>query len=250
MLAAFLTLLSVGPAVAQTVLHTAAQMGSDPQYIDSMIGQTHVVNGLCIDLHRAIERVEPSLRIAGDQNWQPSSRIEEHLADGRLDMACAMVRTPEREKHLLFIEPRVSTLNFVLASRSNDPAQIKSWDDVRRLAPDNVVLANHGWGYVHQLDDVPGLHLDTSAYSPEVNLQKLVAGHGRFFYFREPGISEAIHRAGVAGQVHILPTVMKTADTFMAVRADLPTQTVAVLQQAMMQLASTGELAKLAARWE
>lgn len=236
-------------ASAQVILRTAAQMGSDPKYIDQPADHARIVSGLCIDIHRAIEHIDPSIRIVGDQNWEPAARIEHLLEDGRLDMACALVRTPERERSLRFVEPRVAAFHYKLAARTGDAIEVRGWDDVRKLEPDNLILANHGWGYVHQLDAIPGLRIDMSAYSPDVNLQKLAAGHGRFFYFREPGLTEAIRRVGLAGQVRILPAVMSDSDVFMALRATLPPSTIAIVQHAMSQLDSSGELARLAGRW-
>lgn len=242
-------LLASSASWADTTLRTAAQVDSDPKYVDVVSGASHSVSGVCVDIFRAMESANPSLHIVGDQSWQPGSRVEYMLEIGRLDIACGLVHSPEREKQFRFIEPHLFTFHYGLAARADDDVKITSWDDVRKLKPDNIILANHRWGSTSQLEKIPGLNVDSRAYDSGTNLKKLLAGHGRFFFFRDPGFSLIINKAGMHDRVRVLPTVMTVADTYMAVRKDLPEAAVAEIQKALVQITADGVLTDIKAKW-
>jgi hypothetical protein len=185
----------------------------------------------------------------GDQEWQPAPRIEHMLLSSRLDIACGLVRSAQLEAETLYIEPRLLTFKYRLAVRTDDSVEVHNWDDVRKLSPDNVILANHGWSSTQQLQEIEGLHVDSNAYTSSINLQKLSSGRGRFFYFRDPGFAEAIHKAGVEGKIRVLPVAMKTADVYLVVRSGLPVEVTDMIRQAVGKLDSSGELVRLTSKW-
>ena len=146
-------------------LRTAAQIGSAPKFVESA-EPGEKVTGICADLYRAMEKAQPGLHSVGDQKWLPAVRIESEIAAGDLDIACAITRTEARGHQFDFVEPPLFSFDFRLAVRSDDDIDIRGWDDVRRLAPDNVILVNHGWGYVSRLADIAGLRIHFSGPTP------------------------------------------------------------------------------------
>src|SRR4051812_7351279 len=87
-----------------TDVRTAAQEGSYPKFTALSADSKAHIGGLCIDIMRGIERVEPDLRFVGDQNWQPLMRIEAGVQGGQLDAACGLLKTPARLEKMDFIE--------------------------------------------------------------------------------------------------------------------------------------------------
>ncbi|MRW92207.1 transporter substrate-binding domain-containing protein [Duganella sp. FT80W] len=230
-----------------TVLKVVAQEGTEPKFIPAGIGR---VVGLCVDLFRAIERIEPGLIFVGDQQWLPLLRAHSELASHQHDALCAVQRTDQRARQYIFLDPPLFQLRYQLIARASDPAVITSWDDVRKLGAHGVVLTNRGYVTPEMLARIGGMQVDSSATSPVINLQKLVAGRGRFFLHRAPGMQGFIERAGVAGKVKILPTVMLTSDVYMAMGTHVDPAVRLRVQHAIELLEKNGEMARLLKKWD
>jgi len=237
---------------ADTVeLRTAAQQGTAPKFLaaDGASGTPGAATGLCIDLHRAIERLDPGLHITGDQQWRPLPRVEAELRAGALDIACAIMRTREREADLTYLEPALLAVTYHLVVRADDPVDIASWDDVRSLGDKGTILAMYGFGQVARLKELGGLVVDSGAADAATNLRKLLAGRGRFYYHRSPGIVAEIRKAGLDGKVRILPALMDIQRFYMVVGRHVPSAVVARLSRVLAQLEASGELRRLNAKW-
>lgn len=128
-------------------------------------------------------------------------------------------------------------------SRSN-------WDEVRQLGAQGTILANRGFATTSFLDQLGGLQVDASTTSPSMNLQKLIAGRGRFFLHRAPGLPGFLARAGATGKVRILPTVMFSAPLFMVMGPHVDPATNARVRRALEQLDKSGALAKMLLQWD
>ncbi|NRR32998.1 transporter substrate-binding domain-containing protein [Oxalobacteraceae bacterium] len=234
-------------AQAATELRTAAQESTAPKYQAGEAGAGIV--GLCIDVQRAIERIDPGLRFVGDQRWMPLVRIFTELSNGQQDVACALQRTRERLEKLNFIEPALVPIHYLLLARIDDQATVGSWDDVRRMGNSAVILANRGFASVTYLEELGGLTVDASAASPELNMQKLLSGRGRFFYHRTPGLQDFLKRTGAVGKVRILPTVMYSSQMYMAFGRHVERATTERIQRALAQLEASGELERIVRKW-
>ncbi|WP_158590479.1 substrate-binding periplasmic protein [Noviherbaspirillum cavernae] len=238
------------PASAVTQLRTAAQEGTDPKYIAAAPGGS-AITGLCIDILRAIERVEPDVKFVGDQNWMPLARIEAELAAGAQDAAPCLVKNPERDARLVFIEPPLYQISFVLAARANDPIQVSGWPDVRNLGPDGVVLVMKSSGAINRVNkDGTGILFDAEAKTPELNLRKLAAGRGRFFYHRTPGLKREISRAGLDGKIRILAPAMEVTPAYLVLGRHVSKEVTDKVRRAVSQLHASGELARIFQKWD
>jgi polar amino acid transport system substrate-binding protein len=229
------------------LLRTAAQEGTEPKFIPA--GKDHIV-GLCIDIMRAVEQLDPGLRFVGDQRWKPLVRAYSELESGMEDVQCAVQRTPEREKRFTFIGPPLYTIDYHFLARRNDNLTITSWDDVRKLAPDNVVLVNRGFAAGDILAALGGIEVDASSTSQELNLNKLIAGRGRLYFHRGPGLPRLLERTGTSGKVRILPQVMYSAKLYFATSKQLDRRLGERLARALYQLEKKGEMERLMKKWD
>lgn len=230
-------------------IRTAAQANTEPKYIlQSQDGKNSVV-GLCIDINRAIERIDPGIRFVGDQNWRPAIRVEAEMAHGNIDAECGLSRTKERESKFTYIEPPLFLVKYHLVARADDDVQIRNWEDVRKMGDDGIILTIHGFGPVNRLKEMGDLVIDSSAVDSKTNLLKLLAGRGRFYYHRSPGIVTEIRKAGVEGRVKLLPTVMDKQQFHMVVGKTLSAEGVEKLQKAIATLEKNGELKRLINKW-
>ncbi len=243
-----LTLLLSVAASAATEVRTAAQSGTEPKFqTDERSG---AIAGICIDILRAIERADPSLKFTGQQTWQPLTRIYFGIDHGTQDASCGLSHSPERDKKYVFVGPALFTIRYHLIARLDDPVSVASWDDVRKLEPDGVVLANRGFAGVSVLENAGVRQIDASAASPQLNLQKLLARRGRLFFHRGPGLQAALNRTGLSAKVRILPAEMASSQLFFVVGKHVDAGVVERLRNALQGMEKSGELERIAHSWE
>lgn len=233
-------------ADAPLPLRIAAQEGSEPKFV----AEGDKIGGLCIDILRAVEAIDPGLRFVGDQQWKPLIRVISELANGSEDVACALQRTPQREQQFHFIGPALFTIDYHFLARSDDNVVITSWDDVRRLGPDTVVLVNRGYAAGEIIGAMGNFKVDASSPRAELNLHKLMIGRGRLYFHRGPGLHQLLARTGTAGQVRILPQVMYSAKLYFAASKQLDRKISERLASALFALEKKGELERLMRKWD
>lgn len=239
----------VPEAAAQVQLRTAAQLGSAPKFVQPEEGGNRHVTGLCIDIYRAIERQDPTLLVTGDQHSLPLTRIEAQMRAGALDIACGLLPTRERAAVFTYLDPSLFTVTYYLVARAHDSVGIDNWDDVRGLGDQGKVLLIHGQGTIGRLKELGGLQVDSGASDARTALQKLLAGRGRFFYHRVPGLATEIRQAALDDKVRILPAVMDTQRFHMVAGRHVAPATLDKLRRALAQLEAGGELKRLFERW-
>lgn len=245
-----LSLLSTaGGGVAAAEIRTAAQQGTEPKFQSAGPAGGRVV-GICVDIMRAVERLDPGLKFTGDQVWQPLPRIYSGLDRGVQDASCGLSHSPDRDKKYVFVGPPLFSIRYYLIARSDDMAAIGSWDDLRKLAPDNVVLANRGFAGVTVLESAGVAQIDAGASDPKLNLQKLLAHRGRFFFHRAPGLQAVLERSGLAPKFKILPAVLAISPLYFVVGKRVDPALVERLRAALQALEKSGELERIAKSWE
>ncbi len=236
---------------AASEVRTAAQANSEPKYVVLIQNGKDSVGGLCVDIMRAIERVDPGIRFTGDQEWQSLVRLESSLVDGTLDAGCGLIRTPARAPKLNFIEPPLFPVKYLLAVRANDNIQVTNWDQIRKLGNQGVILSIKNFGGVlSHLEKSGGLQIDAGGANAAVNLNKLIAGRGRFFIHRSPGMQAEIARNGMSDKVKLLPTAFYHEQFHLAVAKTLPPGVAERLSKAIVQLITSGDMARMVKKWD
>ena len=235
-----------------TVLKTLGQDNAVPKFVRgaSSGGGTGATTGFCVDALRAIERVSRKLRFVGEERLMPPGQIENALAIGQIDVACGFARNDARAARFLLLEPALFNARYVLAVRADDPVTVvNSLDDVRKLGEQGVILGVHGLSAMSSLAREGGLKIDDAGITPAANLQKLLLGRGRFFFYRSPGMRAVIQDAGLVGKVRVLPGTVFTTKLHMLVSKNLPQETLDELQRAIGELSKSGELGRIYERW-
>jgi polar amino acid transport system substrate-binding protein len=238
---------AAAPALLQ--VRTAAQLGSAPKFVQPEEGGSRQVTGLCVDINRAIERQDPTLIIKGDQHSLPLTRIEAQMRAATLDIACGLLHTREREGAFNYLDPALFSVTYYLVARAGDQVAIDSWDDVRGLGDQDKILLIHGQGTIGRLKELGGLQVDSGASDAKTALQKLLAGRGRFFYHRVPGLATEIRQAALDDKVRVLPAVMDIQRFHMVAGRHVAPGTQDKLRRALAQLEASGELKRLFERW-
>lgn len=226
-------------------IRVAAQIDSEPKFV----AQGAAVAGSCIDIFRAIERVDPGLRFVGDQQWMPLKRIEAMIVGRKLDAACGLVRSDERIAAYKIPDTPLFSVNYHMLVRADDTVIAKNFDDVRKLNEDGVVLVNAGSGAIAALKKAGNLKIDSTANTTAQNIDKLLAGRGRFFYYRIPGLASEIRRGRHEQKVRMLPSVFDTQVFYMVLGRHVGKELEDRIALALGRLNEHGEMKQIAEKW-
>lgn len=246
--ACVLTLLLAGHASAVAVLRVAVQEDSAPKFVIGERFATDAVEGICPDIMRALERVDPGLRFVYETQPLPLRRVTLRMEQARVDANC-LVSNEERRARFQVGAITLFSFDYYLIARAGDTVNIKGWDDVRSLGADGRILVLSGTGVMERLNKLGGLNVEESGKSATVNLRKLVMGRGRFFYYRTYGWDEQVRAAKVGGQVRILPLRMESVRFHLVLGKHIGRDVAARVERAVRQLDANGTLAGLRAKW-
>lgn len=229
-------------AASELVLRVTGQESLPPKWIQQD-GQS---TGVCPDVLAAIARIEPRIRFTGLDDIRSVPVIEQNLRTGTADIACALLSTPTRHEIATAIAQPLYVTRQRLAAAADDPADIKSLDELARLKP--LVNTSRGAGYVELLRE-RGITVDDSTGSNLTNLKKVLAGHGRYFYMNELTLRWLIRENGMQDKVKLMPAIFKEDPVYLWVSKKAPHQAAPLLAAAVKKLSDSGELARIYARW-
>jgi len=223
-------------------LRTGAQDSSPKYYLDGT-----QMKGLCVDLIKAVERADPSLKFTGYDRFVPLPRIEEGMASNpaAYDVFFGLIKSPAREAKFNFIDIPLYQTSLKLAARADDPVDVKSFDDIRKLGDEGSILAVKGTAHVTFLQQQGGLKIDEGAHTTSDDLIKLVNHRGRFIFNTNISLAYEIKRQKLEGKIRIIPATFHAEPQYLAVSKMLPPDTVAKLKSALAKLESSGELSKI-----
>lgn len=242
----FLLLLgSPSATVAEPALRTAAQDNNTLKYDLKSPARP----GICVEVLRAIEASDAELKFTGSDQPMSLRRIEYLLAEGQLDVFCALIRSPARESRMVFIEVPVYTVRHRIAVRAEDGVNVQTLDELRRLGPEVSVIVNKSTAHEDLLRSAGGLQIDASSPDTSVNLKKLVAQRGRFYYHTENALLRYIEDNGLESKVRLLPTVFKSEPLYLVCSPKLSGALRQRLHQALDKLARRGELERIYANY-
>ncbi|MDP1977166.1 MAG: transporter substrate-binding domain-containing protein [Undibacterium umbellatum] len=239
------------PACAVTEIRTAAQEASEPKYIAILNPQGKLaVGGMCVDIMRAMEKADSELRFVGDQIWQPRARIDAALNAGNIDVICGVQRIARNTSQYQFAPTPLFTVNYLLAVRADDTVSVGDWDDIRKLGNEGIILALRGFGIVDILTQMGGLKIDDTATSSISNLKKLLAGRGRFYCHRKPGIGLAIRQAGLEDKIRLLSKPQLTEKFYLGMAKTMSPELVRKIAAVLVLLEENGELRRIFERYQ
>jgi len=201
--------------------------------------------GICVEVIQAIERMDPGIRFTGWDVPRSLPWIEQRLAVGELDVFCALIKNSEREAKYGFIEVPVYTVRHRIAVRKDDTVDITSFDDIRKLGADGVVIVGRGTAHESHLKAQGGLHLELSSGSTDVNLRLLVGKRGRLLYHTENALLRYIDDGHLEDKVRLLPTIFKSEALLFAVSNGVLPASRERLRLALTRLSQRGELARI-----
>lgn len=231
--------LAMASALAIEV-RTAAQ-DSQPKFIKD--GNT--MTGLCIDIFKAIERVDPDLKFPAMTGFIPLPRVEASMLEGTLDVACGLAANKTRREKFDVIDTSLYTTHLILAARKDEKADPKNFDEIKKLGEDSIVLTVMQTEQASLAAAQPGLHVDSAAKDTSQNLQKLTSNRGRFILHNDFALVDEIKRDHMEDKVKLLSGQFATEGRYFIVSKKAPPQLKEKLTAALDKLSKSGELAKI-----
>ncbi|OYU44797.1 MAG: hypothetical protein CFE44_10995 [Burkholderiales bacterium PBB4] len=167
--------------------------------------------GLCIDIFKAVKKLDPDLKFPELKDFTPLARIEASIVKGDMDAFCGLAKTPKRQAQFDFIETPLYTTHSVLAARADEKAGIKTFD-IRKLGDNGVVLVVTKTVQAEVLAAQPGIKVEAGAKDTSVNLKKLLpsqfATEGRYMVLSKKAspalrqnLTAAIDKLGKSGEL-------------------------------------------------
>jgi glutamate/aspartate transport system substrate-binding protein len=201
------------------------------------------------DMVDALNRIDPSLRLHVKDGYASLRRVDIDLALGDIDAFFGLRKSDDRTKVMNFLdEVPLYCIDYRLAVRMEEQAEPRSFDDVRALGGNAVILAIQGRLYAHLLKQQPDLSVDDGSVSAEANLQKLLDHRGRFFYADSQLLKYAIQKLGLETSVRILPTIFESDVIYAVTSKFLDPELARNFRTAVQSMEQNGELATIRAK--
>jgi glutamate/aspartate transport system substrate-binding protein len=236
-----LTLAACAGASAMDV-RVAAQEAISPKWI----ALPDRAAGICPDILAAVERVDPQLHFTGYRRSRSLPAIEAGLETGSLDAACALVASARRHAIAVPVGKSVYMVKHTLAARAGDPAAVRNTRDLARLGA--LVTSQRGSAFTERLKEA-GVSVDDATDDNRMNLQKVLAGHGRFAYMNELTLLHYIRSEHLEARVRVLPVIISAEPAYFWVSRKADPALAARLGAALDRLRADGELDRIYARW-
>ncbi len=233
----------VGEASATPItLRVMGQESIPPKWIATRTG----LRGVCPDILQAIEKIEPRVKFLRPMEIRSLPFLEQGLDRGTIDGACALLDTGRRRAIARIAGPPLYEVRHRLAARIGDRVSVGSMAELAALKP--LINTQRNASYAEQLRSF-GLQVDDSSGDNTVNLNKIVAGHGRFFYINELTLQWMLEHEGFKGKVRMLDWVVREEPIYFHFSKKASPAAVQLVESALNRLQANGELAKIYAKW-
>lgn len=240
-----IALLALSAAHAQElVLRTVQQASSIVKYDPDGSAQKP---GICAEMLRAVERVDPGLRFTGLEQQVPLRRVERLLADGQIDVFFCLLRSPDRERQWRYVPVPLYGVRHVIVQRVDDLRTVDTLTELAALSQLKPVLVSRGTVLARKLDTA-GVSL-TEVGSEREALQMLTLGRTDAIYGQDINLLRHIREARLGDRVRLGRTAFQDEYQYVAVRADLPPPIVERLTEALRRLERDGVLRQLAEKY-
>lgn len=233
------------PVAAQPLsLRTVQQSGSLVKYDPD---GNPFKPGLCMEVMRAVQKLDPGLSFTGQQQQVPLRRVERLLSEGQIDVFFCLLRTAERERQWRYAAVPLYTIRHVVVQRSDDHRQVDTLDSLAALSHEQPVLVMRGTALAQRLK-MAGVTI-TEVGSEREALQMLAMGRTDAIYGQDINLLRQIKEARLDHRLKLGRTVFMEAAQFLALRADLPAADEERLTQALRKLERDGTLRQLAEKY-
>lgn len=203
--------------------------------------------GICMEVIRAVQRLDPGLQFSGLDQQAPLKRVERLLADGLVDVFFCLLKSPERERQWRYAAVPLYTIRHVIVQRADDPRHLDTLPELAAASRDKRVLVMRGTALARRLLEA-GVAI-TEVSSEREALQMLGMGRADVIYGQDINLRRHIQEARQGDKTKFGRTVFQEEPQYVALRADLPAVHEERLTQALRRLERDGTLRALAEKY-
>lgn len=203
--------------------------------------------GICMEVIRAVQRLDPGLQFSGLDQQVPLKRVELMLADGLVDVFFCLLKSPERERQWRYAAVPLYTIRHVIVQRADDPRHLDTLPELAAASRHKRVLVMRGTALARRLLEA-GVAI-TEVGSEREALQMLSLGRADVIYGQDVNLRRHVLEARLADKTKFGRTVFQEESQYVALRADLPAAHEERLTQALRRLERDGTLRALAEKY-
>ena len=237
-------LLCLAAPAQEASLRTVQQAGSAIKYDPDGRPQKP---GLCLEILRAVEKTEPTLRFTGLERHVPLKRVERLLAEGQVDAFFCLLKSPEREKQWRYSPVPLYVIRHVVVQRADDARHFDTLADLAGASRRKRVLVMRGTAIARHLL-MAGVAIAEVSSEREA-LQMLTMGRADLIYGQDINLRHHIADSRLDDKMKIGRTVFQEEPQYLALRADLPAAVEEKLTQALRKLERDSVLRQLADKY-
>ena len=240
----FCGLLSHAAHAEDYVLNLSVQ-NSQPKYILQDDGG---ITGLCGEIYTALKRKlsVDGVAVSIADHTRPIKRILTDLRTGKSDMFCGAGRNAQREVEFIYsVRPVYHTSN-VLVTHENNPFYPKNFTDLKNSKVE--VGAFLGTTSAEYLKLQTGVRVNDNFTSLDEALDRVADDEKfRLFYYHDLGLVYLIEKRKLP--LRIIPTKFRTVPQWLLYSRMTNKALVAKVEDAMLQMEVSGELADIQSRY-
>lgn len=203
--------------------------------------------GICLEILRAVEKIDPGLRFTGLDQAVPLKRVERLLAEGLVDAFFCLLKSPEREKQWRYAAVPLYTIRHVVVQRADDPRSADSLAELAAWSRHKPVLVMRGTALARRL--VAAKVTVAEVGSEREALQMLQMGRADAIYGQDINLQRHVTDSRLGDKFKFGRTAFQEESQFLALRADLPAAYEERLTQALRRLEKDGTLRQLAEKY-
>lgn len=210
------------------------------------------VIGMCIDVLKEIEKIEPRLKFVGMDEQLSILEVEQQVIDGVSDVFLCNGETEKRKQKMRKVDIPVFQAQSVLVARIEDKVKIKSLKELQNLYPNNLVLS---WKGTEQNDWIlskqnimtdPGI---TGLDNMNRLFQMLLTGRGRFLFVQKFNAINIIKKLQIEDKVKILMPPLLESGRFIWLSKSLPPEVDVLIEKSLKKLSNKKVLKKYAEKY-
>ncbi len=154
-------------------------------------------------------------------------------------------KNKSRLKNMKFLDIPLYQVEYVVAVRKHDNINITSFDGIRALDKNGVILTVSGTAANKFLKRQGNLIIDDGAATPSIAIKKLLAHRGRFIFYHNLGLFNLIEHQNLNDKIKILPKVFLNYQHFVAFAKNTSPALIEKTKIALTKLNNDGILKKI-----
>jgi len=232
------------PSMVQAqALRTVQQSNSMAKYAPGDANRP----GICMEILRAVEQVEPRLRFSGLDRQAPLRRVEVMLGQGDIDVFFCLLKSAERERQWRYVPVPLYRIQHAVAMRQGEEAEPRDLADLVQASRRKPVVVTRGTVLAAALQQA-GVTV-TEAGSDREALQMLLLGRTDHVYGQDLNLLRNIREFDLGEKLRLAATVFQTDQQYLVLGRKLPLAVEQLLQQTLQKLEREGRLKAIADKY-